>query len=129
VVDDEPDVCEAMATALRRKGYEVVTADDGAEAIQFVADRWFDLVVVDMMLPGASGFQVAHAIKDVTGGSVPVVMVSANSSVAHQDYAFASGVDRFLAKPFALGKLTDLVSTLCPFGGGSKVIPVSAARA
>ena len=126
VVDDEPDMCEAMAIALRRKGYAVVTAGDGGDAIRLIADRRFDLVVTDMMLPGASGFQVAQAVKDA-GRRAPVVMVSANSSAPHQDYAFASGVDRFLAKPFALGKLADLVVSLCPPPSGSKVFPASAA--
>lgn len=127
VVDDDPDVLEAVAVALRRKGYDVVTAEDGADAIRLAVDQPPDLAVVDMMLPGASGFQVAQAVKDASDGRTPVVMVSANSSGAHQDYAYASGVDRFLAKPFALGKLADLVVALCPPAGGSKAIPVSAA--
>jgi DNA-binding response OmpR family regulator len=129
VVEDDPAVREAVSTALTRKGYTVVTADDGADAIRLVMDQPPDLAVVDMMLPGASGFQVALAVKDATDGRVPVVMVSANSSDAHQDYAFASGADRFLAKPFALGKLIETVLALCPPPSGSKAIPLAATRA
>lgn len=126
VVDDDPGACEATALALRRKGYTVVTADDGADAIRLIADQSPDLAVVNMMLPGASGFQVAQAVKDATDGRVPVVMVSAYSSAAHQDYAFASGVDRFLAKPLAAAKLADAVVALCPPGSGSMVMPMAA---
>ena len=128
VVDDEPDTREATALALRRKGYVVVTADDGTDAIRLITDRPPDLAVVNMMLPGASGFQVAQAVKDATDGRVPVVMVSAYSSAAHQDFAFACGVDRFLAKPFATAKLADTVVALCPPGSGSKAMPVAATR-
>ena len=128
VVDDEPDGREATALALRRKGYIVVTADDGADAIRMITDPLPDLAVVNMMLPGASGFQVAQAVKDASDGRVPVVMVSAYSSAAHQDFAFASGVDRFLAKPFAAAKLADTVVALCPPGSGSKVMPMTATR-
>jgi DNA-binding response OmpR family regulator len=127
LADDEPQVREAMAVALRRKGYRVIETDDGADAVRLIADEPPDLVVVDMLLPGASGFRVAQAVRDATDGRTPVVMVSANSSDVHQDYAFASGVDRFLPKPFALGKLVDLVASLCPPPGGSKPIPVAAA--
>lgn len=126
LADDEPELREAMAIALRRKGYRVVDTDDGADALRIIADQPPDLAVVDMLLPGASGFRVAQAVKDATDGLAPVVMVSANSSDIHQDYAFATGVDRFLPKPFALGKLVEVVAGLCP-PGGSKVIPVAAA--
>ena len=129
VVEDEPLTGEAICVALDRKGYRVVSTDDGAEALRLIADEAPDLAVVDMLLPGASGFTVAQAVKDATDGAAPVVMVSANASGAHQDYALACGVDRFLPKPFALGKLVDLVAALCPPPGGSKVIPVAAARA
>ncbi|HUR52776.1 MAG TPA: response regulator [Gemmataceae bacterium] len=129
VVEDDPTVREAVSAALTRKGYNVVTADDGVDAIRLAADHPPDLAVVEMLLPGASGFQVAQALKAATDGRVPVVMVSATSSDAHQDYAFASGADRFLAKPFAVGGLTEIVLALCPLPSGSKAIPLAATRA
>ena len=127
LADDEPQLREAMATALRRKGYRVIDTDDGADAVRLSADEPPDLAVVDMMLPGASGFRVAQAVKIATDGRAPVVMVSANSSDVHRDYAFATGVDQFLAKPFALGALVDLVAELCPPPGGSRALSVAAA--
>jgi DNA-binding response OmpR family regulator len=129
VVEDDPAVREAVSAALTRKGYYVVTADDGLDAIRLVVDQPPDIAVVDMLLPGASGFQVAQAVKHATDGRVPVVMVSASSSAAHQDYAFASGADQFLAKPFALGRLIETVLALCPPPTGSKAIPLAATRA
>jgi len=128
-VEDDPAVREAVTTALSRKGYRVVATDDGLDAIRLAADQPPDLAVVDMMLPGASGFQVVQAVKRATDGTALVVMVSANSSDTHQDYALAIGADRFLAKPFALGKLTEIVLALCPPPNGSKSIPLAATRA
>jgi DNA-binding response OmpR family regulator len=126
VVEDDPDLCEALAAALRRKGYEVVPVGDGAEAIRLLAGQPPDVAVLDMMLPGASGFQVARLVKERSDGRVPVLMISGNSSAAHQDYAFAAGADRFLPKPFSLARFLDAVTALCPPAGGSRAIPMTA---
>lgn len=114
VVEGEPDLREAMALGLRRRGYEVQTAGDAVEAEDLLARGLPHLLVTDMMLPGRSGFQVARLVEERSDGRVPVVMVSANTSPAHRDYAFASGVDTFLAKPVSPVELAAAAEELCP---------------
>jgi DNA-binding response OmpR family regulator len=114
VVEGEPDLREAMAHSLRRRGYEVQTAGDAAAAEDLLARGLPHLLVTDMMLPGPSGFQVARLVAERSDGRVPVVMVSASTSPVHRDYAFASGVDTFLARPVSPVELAAAVEELCP---------------
>jgi DNA-binding response OmpR family regulator len=114
LVEDERELSRMFETALRRHGYRVLTAGDGLEAIEIVKSCLPDLVIVDMMLPGASGFQVAQVAKTGSDDRVPVLMISGNDSPAHRDYAALAGVDLFLAKPFALSALTRAADRLCP---------------
>ena len=114
VVEAEPQLREAMAYGLRRRGYEVQTAGDAAEAEDLLARGLPHLLVTDMQLPGPSGFQVARLVAERSDGRVPVVMVSANTSPAHRDYALASGVDVFLTRPVSPAELAAAVEELCP---------------
>ena len=114
LAEDEADLRDVLATALRQHGYQVIALDAGDTAIGWAADHLPDLAVVDMMLPGQSGFRVAEVIKELSAGRVPVIMISGNTSAAHRDYAFASGVDAFLPKPFDPDRLTRAADSLCP---------------
>lgn len=114
LVEDEPVLRSAMATVLRRRGYEVIDAANAAEAEDVLARGLPDLLVAAMMLPGRSGFQVVRLVRERSDGRVPVVMVSGIASPAHRDYAYASGVDAFLAKPFSAADLAVLADELCP---------------
>jgi two-component system KDP operon response regulator KdpE len=109
VAEDDPQVREVGCQTLERHGYQLLVAADGAAALEVLADHSPDLAVLDMMLPGPSGFQVAQALREQSGGRVFVVMMSGNASPAHRDYAFAAGVDRFLAKPFSMSKLLEVL--------------------
>jgi len=114
LAEDEADLRDLLATALRQHGYHVVAVDAGDTAIGWAADHLPDLAVLDMMLPGHSGFRVAEVIKELSAGRVPVIMISGNTSAAHRDYAFASGVDTFLPKPFDPERLAEVADSLCP---------------
>lgn len=116
VVEDEPDLRDGIVAALHRRGYAVVIAGDGRTVTELLTEPFPAVAVVDMLLPGASGFHVTDAIKLRSHGRVPVIMMSGTTSDAHRDYAHATGVDRFLPKPFALTTLLDAVDELCPVG-------------
>jgi DNA-binding response OmpR family regulator len=103
-----------MALTLCRRGYEVLVATDLAAADDLLTRTLPDLLVTDMLLPGPSGFQVVRTVSERSDGRVPVVMVSAVASPAHRDYAYAAGVDAFLARPFALAEFQATVEELCP---------------
>ena len=114
LVEDEPDNREAMALELRRHGYVVHAAADAVEAEAALNRGLPDLVISDMILPGASGFRIVALVDSLSEGRVPVLMISANTSRAHRDYALEIGANRFLAKPFALSELVAAAETLCP---------------
>jgi DNA-binding response OmpR family regulator len=126
LVEDQADLRDLLTFALRRRGYRVVPVGDGHTAVRVLDDRLPDLAVVDMMLPGPSGFSVTELVKERSDGRVPVIMISGNTAAAHRDFALAAGADTFLPKPFALSALVQAAETLCPLpppGAGSRPFP------
>jgi two-component system, OmpR family, response regulator len=114
VVEDDQSLLDALATTLRNHGYRVQGAKDGDAALALSGEQSPDIAIVDMLLPGKSGFYLTQQLKDSTEGRIIVVMISSNASTEHQDYALSTGVDRFLAKPFAAPKILEIVEELCP---------------
>jgi DNA-binding response OmpR family regulator len=111
LVDDDPELALALTPHLEGCGWTVRYARDGAEALR-LADDGFDLLVVDMMLPRLSGFQVVHHLRARFGPAVPVVMLSEFDASEHRAYAALVGVSSFVAKPFALEQFLELLAHL-----------------
>ncbi|MEO1009372.1 MAG: response regulator [Planctomycetota bacterium] len=111
IVDDDRDVLTAVEAAFRAEGAETITASDGNAAIERCAEGKPDLVVLDMMLPGRSGFLALEKIKG-NDDSPLVIMVTANDGKRHEAYAQSLGVDHYLIKPVPLGQLTETAATL-----------------
>ncbi len=116
LVDDDADILGAMRTVLERRGYRVVTAPDGNAGLAAAEREAPDLVVVDMMMPKKSGFLVLEKLKS-RGGGPPVIMITANEGSRHRAYAEALGADDYIRKPFAMDKLLDSITQLCPLDG------------
>ena len=116
VVDDDPDILAGMDLALRTEGATTETAPDGASALLAFAQRRPDLVVLDVMLPAASGFVVLEKIRE-SPVPPPVVMVTANQGRRHMTYAQGLGAGAYLYKPVALDRLIETAVRL--LGGGS----------
>ena len=114
VVEDDPDLRDAVELLLVRKGYHVVATGDGVRAIELAGQHKVDVALVDLLIPGQSGFQVATDLKARHGDAVRVVVMSGSVSTAHQDFAFAAGAERFLPKPFTTSQLLDAVAAFCP---------------
>jgi DNA-binding response OmpR family regulator len=114
VVEDDPDLRNAVELILLKRGYHVVATGDGLRALELAAQHRVALALVDLLVPGQSGFQVATDLKAAYGDAVNVIVMSGNTSPAHQDYAFASGAERFLPKPFTTTRLLDAVAEFCP---------------
>jgi len=104
IVDDDADIAEAMQTALEAEGAEVTTVGNGNDAVTVITEGSPDVVVLDMMLPGRSGFLVLEKIKGEKDSPV-VIMLTANEGKRHQAYAQSLGVDRYLLKPAPLEHL------------------------
>lgn len=111
VVDDDPDIRGAIEVSLKALGATVLSAGDGGHAISIVRERAPDLLVLDMMLPKASGFLVLETLAD-EGLRPPTVMVTANRGRRHQAYAEALGVEGYFLKPVPLQALLDRIAEL-----------------
>jgi len=111
IVDDDPDVRESMDAAFRAEGAQTLLADNGNTAIDLCLSESPDLVVLDMMLPGRSGFLALEKIKGREESPL-VIMVTANEGKRHQAYGEQLGVDRYLLKPVPLSQLIAVAAEL-----------------
>src|SRR6478609_9103126 len=111
VVDDEPFLRDAVAASLRFLGFEVTTAQTGAEALRLARDRPFDLVVLDVMLPDADGFEVITRLRR-DGCQVPVIFLTAKDTQEDKVTGLTLGGDDYLTKPFGLEELAARVRTV-----------------
>jgi DNA-binding response OmpR family regulator len=107
LVDDDNDILTSMQAAFEPTGATVETAKDGNKAVELAEKNQPDLVVLDMMLPGRSGFLVLEKIKSKKPpGSKPyVIMITGNTGARHKMYAESLGVSEYLNKPVKLDKL------------------------
>jgi len=117
IVDDDRDVLESMNVAFRAEGAETMTVDDGNKAVEACKDYKPDLVILDVMLPGRSGFLALEKIKGREDSPL-VIMVTANEGKRHKAYAESLGVDRYLFKPVPLETLLEAAAELV--GSGSE---------
>lgn len=114
VAEDDPDLYSAIELLLLRDGYHVIATGNGLRAVELACEHRIDVALIDLLLPGQSGFQVAMDLKMRHADAVRVVIMSGSSSQAHQDYALASGAERFLPKPFTTAQLLDTIAAFCP---------------
>jgi two-component system KDP operon response regulator KdpE len=103
VVDDEAPMRKYLSANLKARGYDVFTAEDGAEALKALAERTFDLLILDIMLPGPDGLAVLEATR--RDSTVPVLMLSARGREADKVHALDLGADDYLTKPFGVEEL------------------------
>jgi len=111
VVDDDPDVLDGIALALRADDAETLRAEDGNQAIAIWRSHAPDVVVLDMMLPKRSGFLVLEELLESEHPPI-VVMVTANEGRRHEDYARRLGVHAYLNKPIPLELLVQTIRNL-----------------
>ncbi|HEX7490309.1 MAG TPA: response regulator transcription factor [Candidatus Limnocylindrales bacterium] len=99
VADDEPHIREVVRAYLEREGYEVLEAADGETALEHGRNGGLDLLVLDVMLPGRSGFDVLRALRS-EGSSVGVLMLTARDDVIDRVAGLELGADDYVTKPF-----------------------------
>jgi two-component system response regulator MprA len=111
VVDDEPAVQQALSRALALERYEVSLVGDGEEALRVIAERDYDAVVLDVMMPRLDGLQVCRRLRD-GGNRTPVLMLTARDEIDDRVAGLDAGADDYLVKPFALRELMARVRAL-----------------
>jgi DNA-binding response OmpR family regulator len=116
VVDDEPEIIETLRSALACGGFRVITASDGNMGLALAEREQPDLAIVDLMIPKKSGLAVLEKLKQRTGGGPRVIMVTANESARHREYAQKLGVDDYFIKPLDMEELLASVNRLLNSG-------------
>jgi two-component system, OmpR family, response regulator MprA len=111
VVDDDPRITELLRRILAYEGYSVAIAASGDEALKRTLERPPDLIVLDILLPGINGLEVARRLR-AAGDNVPILMLTARDSVADRVEGFEMGADDYLIKPFAPEELLVRVKAL-----------------
>ena len=117
VVDDEDAILEFVSFNLRKEGYDVTVARDGDEALALADAGDFDLVVLDIMLPGVDGFEVCRRLR--IKGDVPVLFLSARDTELDKVVGLEIGGDDYLAKPFGIRELQARVKALLRRAAGA----------
>jgi DNA-binding response OmpR family regulator len=106
VVDDEPHIRRVLSAVLEGRGYHVTMASDGTEGLHELGVLGADLVILDLMMPGASGLEILSKIRsDPRRPDVPVIILTAKGQDTDRDAALAGGANDFLTKPFSPKKL------------------------
>ncbi|HEX3493690.1 MAG TPA: response regulator transcription factor [Streptosporangiaceae bacterium] len=111
MVDDEPFLRDAVAASLRFLGFAVTTAQTGTDALRLARDRPFDLLILDVMLPGTDGFDVVRRLRR-DGSRVPVIFLTARDTQADKVAGLTLGGDDYLTKPFGLEELAARIRTV-----------------
>ena len=110
IVDDEPNIVTALEFLLKRSGYDVRLASNGAEALDQVDAYQPDVVLMDVMMPIKSGFEVCQRMRERPElASIKIVMLSAKGSEAEVSKGLSLGADLYITKPFST---QDLVATI-----------------
>lgn len=120
IVDDDFEIAEPVKFALQKLGYEVTHVPDGNQGVAAISTVNPDLMVLDMMMPGRSGFLVLEYLRSSKRPGVRVIMVTGNEGERHQAYARMLGADDYIHKPFAMDRLVQSVQKLLlePFPNG-----------
>ena len=127
LVEDNRDILANLADYLALKGYEVDCAQDGLTGLHLAATQHYDLIVLDVMLPGMDGFTLCQRLRDSERSHVPVIMLTARDTLDDRLQGFRTGADDYLTKPFALSELTARIAAVLKRtrGGGRRVLSVA----
>ena len=106
IVEDELDIAELISHNLKRENYEVMKFSDGEKFLRFVEKKHFDLVILDLMLPGIDGLEICRQMKsnDLLS-DIPIIMITAKDTEADKVVGLEIGADDYIVKPFSVREL------------------------
>jgi len=118
LVEDEPNIIEAISFILSRQGWQVTVHANGETAAEAIRKAAPDAVVLDVMLPGRSGYDILKDLREGAGlSAVPVLMLTARGQKKDRDMAEALGATRFMTKPFSNAELIAALDDIVGGGG------------
>jgi DNA-binding response OmpR family regulator len=110
IVDDDPSILKFIKANLEARGYGVLTAADGEEAIRISQKEKPDLLILDIVMPEMAGFEVCRKIREWS--NVPIIMLSAREGEGDAEKSAECGANDYLTKPFVLRELLSMVKTM-----------------
>ena len=110
VVDDNPEIQEIIQVLLGGEGYLVETAGNGVKALEMLSQREYDLIILDIMMPGLDGYQTCRKMREES--NAPILFLSARTKDSDKTLGFSSGGDDYLAKPFSYNELISRAKAL-----------------
>lgn len=111
--DDEPDLRELIEYNLTQRGHTVTTTSNGLSAIELIESSKPDIVLLDVMMPGLTGIQVAQRLRANPGtASIPIIMLTAKAQEAHELEGLNAGADDYITKPFSMDILIARIHSL-----------------
>ena len=127
VVEDNRDILANLADYLVLKGYEVDCAQDGLTGLHLAATQHYDLIVLDVMLPGMDGYALCQRLREGERRDTPVIMLTARDALDDRLTGFRAGTDDYLTKPFALAELAARIEAVLKRSraGGRRLLTVA----
>lgn len=113
LLEDDPALNDLLSDHLEDKGYEVVLATNGQEALEHLIDEVFDLALLDINTPIMTGIEVLRTIREDYKNNTPTIILTAYQDTKHLKDSFESGVDDYIKKPFDLEELDQRIMKLC----------------
>jgi len=129
IVEDEPNIRELVRSHLESEGYECVSVADGRDALDIVNRQPFDVILLDLMLPGTDGLSLCRAIRNEgRNREAPILMLTARREEGDKLAGFDHGADDYLTKPFSMKELSARVGALTRRIRRTTLDPLAAAR-
>lgn len=110
LIDDEPMIVESVSYNLKQEGYEVSAAKDGESGLQLALTQYFDLILLDLMLPGINGIEICREIRK--NSEVPIIMLTAKEGEIDRIIGLEMGADDYVTKPFSMRELLTRIKTV-----------------
>lgn len=111
IAEDERELADALEVILKHKGYVTEAVDNGIDALEYLQMESYDLVLLDIMMPGMNGLEVLKRIRE-EGNRIPVLLLTARSQLEDKVSGFRTGADDYLTKPFAMEELLVRIEAL-----------------
>lgn len=120
VIEDNRDILANVLDYLQLKGYSVDCAQDGLSGLHLASTGHYDLIVLDIMLPGIDGYQVCKRLREDAHNDVPILMLTARDTLEQRLQGLNAGADDYLIKPFALSELVARIEAILRRSQGSR---------
>lgn len=117
IVDDEPNIVLAIEFLLQRQGYQTEKAYDGLQALEMVADFQPDIIILDVMMPGMTGFELGQKIRLMPRlEHTKIIFLTAKGTLSDKQTGYASGAEMYMIKPFDNDELLTAVNEMMAYG-------------